>query len=227
MSFEGGPVSALNYPVRCVEECLDASRMNPGARALDLGCAVGRSSFELSRVCGEVIGIDYSYSFIAAAEKVRTQGALPYFRRDEGDLRTPLVARRPVGVSPDRVSFEQGDAMGLREGLGQFDVILMANLIDRLSAPLKCLERLGSLMRPGGQLILTSPYTWMEEYTPRSHWLGGVESGGTRKTTLEGVQAALGESFELAGTRDLPFLIREHARKYQWSVAQASIWQRR
>jgi hypothetical protein len=36
----------------------------------------------------------------------------------------------------------------------------------------------------------------------------------------------LGE-FNLVTTKDLPFLIREHARKFQWSVAQASIWQRR
>jgi hypothetical protein len=26
---------------------------------------------------------------------------------------------------------------------------------------------------------------------------------------------------------DLPFLIREHQRKFQWSVAEATIWRRR
>jgi hypothetical protein len=30
----------------------------------------------------------------------------------------------------------------------------------------------------------------------------------------------------LESIRDLPFLLREHARKYQWSVAQASLWRR-
>jgi hypothetical protein len=28
-------------------------------------------------------------------------------------------------------------------------------------------------------------------------------------------------------TKDLPFLIREHARKFQWSVAQATLWERK
>jgi putative 4-mercaptohistidine N1-methyltranferase len=226
VGFKNGPVSALGYPVRCVEECLDTAILSEGARALDLGCAVGRSSFELSRSCAEVLGVDYSHSFVRAAETLRTQGSLAYLRRDEGDLQTPLIAHRPDGVSPKKVAFEQGDAMALRTGLGQFDVILMANLIDRLSQPLKCLEQLGPLLHRGGQLIITSPYTWMEEYTPRSNWLGGFESGAARRTTFDGLQTALGGNFELVRTQELPFLIREHARKYQWSVAQATIWRR-
>jgi hypothetical protein len=31
----------------------------------------------------------------------------------------------------------------------------------------------------------------------------------------------------LVAAKDLPFLIREHARKFQWSVAQASLWKKR
>ena len=34
----------------------------------------------------------------------------------------------------------------------------------------------------------------------------------------------LGRGFERVRVLDLPFLIREHARKFQWSVAQASVW---
>jgi putative 4-mercaptohistidine N1-methyltranferase len=227
LPFEQGPVSALGYPVRCVSECLDASRLGEGARALDLGCAVGRATFELARVCQTVVGIDYSHRFVGAAEIIRTKGALDYLRTDEGDLKTPLRALRPEGVDPERVHFEQGDAMGLRKGMGQFDVVLMANLIDRLSAPMRCLESLEALVVPGGQLIVTSPYTWMQDYTPREHWLGGRENGGRSQSTLEGLELALGESFALEGTKDLPFLIREHVRKYQWSMAQASVWRRR
>lgn len=227
LPFEGGPVSGLGYPIRCVTECVDLSILPEGARALDLGCAVGRSSFELARVCEQVVGIDYSNSFIAAAEKVRSGGSLKYNRRDEGDLHTVLVARRPEGVLPERVTFEQGDAMQPREGLGQFDVVLLANLIDRMNNPAACLDSLAALVRHGGQLVVTSPYTWMEEYTPRSKWLGGVQTGTGSQTTLDGLAGALDRHFELVRTKDLPFLIREHARKYQWSVAQASIWRRR
>ena len=46
-------------------------------------------------------------------------------------------------------------------------------------------------------------------------------------TTRAGLEAALTGHFRLVAVRDLPFLIREHARKFQWSVAEATIWLRR
>lgn len=127
-------------------------------------------------------------------------------------------------MDPGLVRFEAGDAMELRADLGVFDVVLMANLIDRLSDPRRCLDRMGGLVRAGGQLVVTSPYTWLEEFTPRAHWLGGTAD---EQSTLEGLRAALGAAFELEKSGDVPFLIREHARKYQWSVAQATVWRRR
>lgn len=37
-------------------------------RALDVGCAVGRSSFEMARTFDEVVGVDFSGKFINAAK---------------------------------------------------------------------------------------------------------------------------------------------------------------
>jgi putative 4-mercaptohistidine N1-methyltranferase len=222
-----GTDGALDYAVRCVSECVNAAALPKNARALDLGCAVGRSTFELARLCAEVIGIDYSRRFIEAAEELRRSGELAFDRCDEGALRTPLIARAPAGVAPERVAFEVGDAMVLRPSLGSFDVVLMANLIDRLRAPQRCLSRLPDLVNPGGQLVITSPYTWLEDFTSRENWIGGFERDGAVVHTLDGLKAALAQNFELTGTRDLPFLIREHARKFQLSIAQASLWRRK
>ena len=227
LPWAGGPREALGYPVRCVSECVDAARLPEKARALDLGCAVGRSAFELARHCGEVIGVDFSRRFIAAAETLRRDGTLEYLRADEGALTTPCCAMVPPEIERGRVRFETGDAMELRADLGAFDVVLMANLIDRLREPQRCLARLGALVKAGGQLIIMSPYTWLEEFTPRANWLGGLERDGRRVTTRDGLEAALAQDFQLIATRDLPFLIREHARKFQWSVAEATIWHRR
>ena len=221
------PVDALEYPVRCVTQCVDVSKLGAHSRGLDLGCAVGRSTFELARWCGEVMGIDYSAAFVSAAESVRVSGALEYQCTLEGELSKPLKAVRPEAIDPERVRFEQGDAMALRSGLGKFDVVLMANLIDRLREPQRCLASLSALVSPGGQLVITSPYTWMEEYTPRENWLGGKLEGGLPLRTLDGLRGCLEADFELADSMDLPFLIREHARKFQWSVAQGTRWIRR
>ena len=212
LPYEFGPRTALEYPARCVSECVTAS-----GRALDLGCAVGRSAFELARTCDDVIGIDFSRRFIDAADALKS-GELAYERADEGGLSTSLIARVPAGIDRARVAFEVGDAMSLRADLGTFDVVLMANLIDRLREPQRCLARLPSLVNPGGQLVITSPYTWLEDFTPRANWLC---------PTLDGLRVALAPHFDLGRTRDLPFLIREHARKFQWSVAQATVWIRR
>ena len=224
LPYPFGPREALGYPIRCVTECLGETR---GGRALDLGCAVGRSSFELALHFDEVIGIDLSRRFIAAAQTLQRTGELVYERADEGDLRTALTARVPVAAPREHVRFEEGDATNLRAGLGSFDVLLMANLIDRLQDPARCLAQRPALVRPGGQLILSSPYTWLEEFTPRHKWLGGFSGPSGDVTTLDTLRRLLGADFELAATRDLPFLIREHARKFQWSVAEASIWRRK
>jgi len=65
LPYPFGPHDALFYPVRCVAEF--APFFGETVRALDLGCAVGRSSFELARHAREVIGIDLSRRFIQAA----------------------------------------------------------------------------------------------------------------------------------------------------------------
>lgn len=227
LPWESGPSSALDYPVRCVSECVDVAALPQQARALDVGCAVGRSTFELARCCAEVIGIDYSRRFVEVAAALARGGSFPYERTDEGALTTRLIASVPADISRGRTRFEHGDAQDLRSDLGSFDVVLAANLVDRLAEPACFLTRCPGLVKRGGQLVITSPYTWLDDFTPKEKWLGGFVADGEPRTTLQGLSAALSEHFTLAGTKELPFLIREHARKYQWSVAQASIWRRK
>ncbi|MFM1944304.1 MAG: hypothetical protein RI897_3286 [Verrucomicrobiota bacterium] len=222
-----GPAGALNYPARCVSELLDVGRLAVGARALDLGCAVGRSSFELARHCAEVVGVDYSHRFIDAAKQLQCDGCMDYSFVEEGDLRAVAVARVPEGIDRGRVQFEQGDAQGLRGDLGSFDVVLMANLLDRLPRPAELLRGLAARVSSGGQLLITTPCTWLEEYTAREEWLGGYEREGNVVRTRDTLGRMLGGDFECLAERDLPFLIREHSRKFQWSVALGTVWIRR
>lgn len=220
LPWANGPREALGYAHRTVHELLRTDLLpSKGGRALDLGCAVGRSTFELARFTDEVIGIDYSKSFIEAAEHLKQHGTLSYPRVDEGDAFTSCVAKPPIGVDLQRVVFEHGDAMQLREDLGAFDVVHAANLICRLQDPKRLLQRLPSLVKPGGQLLLATPCTWLEEFTPKDNWPVGA--------TFEWLRSQLGADFVLDEQRDMPFLIREHARKFQWSMALGTRWIRR
>jgi len=223
LPWPNGPRDALGFAERCVSELLDAAALPQDARALDVGCAVGRSTFELARHCRAVIGIDYSRAFIDAAETIRVHGAIDYDYVVEGERTVHAAAAMPDDIDASRVSFEVGDAMALREDLGTFDVVLAANLLCRLPDPRKLIARLPSLVRSGGQLLLTTPFTWLEDYTPREHWIGGRGD----VSSADALIGLLSPHFELRFQKDLPFLIREHARKFQWSVAWGTRWIRK
>jgi len=74
---------------------------------------------------------------------------------------------------------------------------------------------------------LTSPYTWLEEYTDKSNWLGGVKVNGENFSTLDALKQQLSDSFDFEEAVDVPFVIRETARKHQHTVAQMTIWRKR
>ena len=127
-----------------------------------------------------------------------------------------------------RAHFRQGDAHNLLELGTDYDIVLAANLIDRLHTPVKFLQQLAAVVRIGGVVVLTSPYTWLENFTPKENWLGGyVDEQGVPVTTFESLKTILGNNgFELVAEQPAPFLIYEHQRKYQWSVAHATMWKR-
>lgn len=224
LPYKFGPKDALNFPARVVTEGVDTLSLPNKARALDVGCSVGRTSFELARYCEQVIGIDYSEAFINTAHTLVEQGCRDYHRTWEGQIQLRSIAVVPEDIQRDRVHFEVGDACLLREDLGDFDLVIAANLICRLPEPMAFLTRLPQLIKPGGQLVLTTPFTWLASFTPVDNWLGGTDAKGESFNNLRQI---LEPDFQLRDSFDMPFLIREHVRKYQWSVAQASCWTRR
>ncbi|MES2981935.1 MAG: putative 4-mercaptohistidine N1-methyltransferase [Verrucomicrobiota bacterium] len=189
------------------------------ARGLDLGCAVGRSAFEMSRTCEKVIGVDFSHRFIAAANRLKNERKVEYSRLDEGVIKARLTAELPEGIDASRVEFFQGDAMHLPEDLGRFNRVHAANLLCRLTDPILLLDRLGDLVVGGGELVLATPCTWLENFTPRENW--------PKADTLGWLKDHLLENFELRSENDEPFLIRETARKFQWTRSMTTIWTRR
>jgi putative 4-mercaptohistidine N1-methyltranferase len=215
------PREAWDFAERVVSELLGDSGTLESA--LDVGCAVGRSSFELARRAKRVVGIDYSKAFIDAAQTLQAAGKMPGEVLAEGERMQEFEAQVPAGIERERVEFLMGDATDLPP-LGAFDVVLAANLICRLPEPRKFLERLPSLVKSGGQLLLATPFSWLEEFTPRDHWLGGRLDS---PSSFEVLRQILEPDFELETTKNLPFLIREHSRKFQYGISLGSRWRRR
>ena len=215
------PREAWGFPQRVVAELLDTSSLN--RTALDVGCAVGASSFELARSIPTVLGVDFSHAFIRAARDLKHSHTLEGSVLSEGKRLQSFTARIVSEHHPERVEFETGDAMNLRGDLGRFDVVLAANLICRLPDPLRFIERLPDLVAPGGQLLLSTPFSWLEQFTPQTNWIGGSEDA---RPSCELLADLLRPAFSLELTKNLPFLIREHSRKFQYGISLGTRWRR-
>jgi 2-polyprenyl-6-hydroxyphenyl methylase/3-demethylubiquinone-9 3-methyltransferase len=103
-----------------------------GARSvLDLGCGNGWLTAALSRCGFDVTGLDSSRSGIAIA-----RGA----HRD--------------------VAFRQADALlpPAPELQGRFDAVVAVEAVDHVSQPRVLLQHALTMLRPGGLLVVTTPY---------------------------------------------------------------------
>ena len=56
------------------------------SRALDVGCGVGRSSFELAKHFKTVLGIDFSQAFVDRCNELKKHGQSTYCLPSEGEI---------------------------------------------------------------------------------------------------------------------------------------------
>jgi putative 4-mercaptohistidine N1-methyltranferase len=220
-----------NFAVVCAQKAIGYSKTTQQKKALDLGCATGRASFELTLGFDHVDGVDYSQSFVDTALKLQKNGQVLYAQNGEGELKREVLIDMTMYAFRDsclKAQFFQGDACALDEQFKGYDLVMATNLIDRLYQPKLFLNMIHERLNEGGILVLTSPYTWREEYTQKQFWLGGyVDENGKEVSTLEGLKVCLEENFELIATEDVPFVIRETARKFQHTISQMSVWRKR
>ena len=198
-------------------------------KALDLGCSVGRSSYELAKDFDEVIGIDFSANFINVGVKLKSYDSLIYKVKKEGEIfEEKTVSLKSLGLDDikEKVTFMQGDASNLKDIYTGFDLIFCSNLIDRLYYPLKFLQDMPHRINKDGLLVLLSPYTWLEDHTPKENWLGGFIKDNKEVYTLDTLKENL-KDFDLIDTIDVPFMIKETSRKYQYTISQMSIWKKK
>ena len=218
-----------NFCVNSVELLKPYIKNIKTKKALDLGCSVGRSTYELAQNFDEVIGIDFSANFINVGVKLKNYDSLIYKVKKEGEIfEEKSVSLESLGLEEikNKVSFMQGDACNLKDIYTGFDLIFCSNLIDRLYYPQMFLDDIPNRINKDGLLVLLSPYTWLEDYTPKENWLGGYMKDNKEVYTLDTLKEKLLD-FELLETIDVPFVIKETSRKYQHTISQMSIWKKK
>lgn len=185
----------------------------------------------------------------------------------EGDIGEGISVVHEPGVDANvmkRVHFFKGDACALsdyaesKDGFGQFDGVIMANLLCRLPYPRATLEALPKVVNTGGVVVLVTPFSWLEgtltryhaqaavvrispknfilvaffqtDFTPRSNWLGGfidpvIGQPIHSKVVLAEIMQNLG--FVKIHEQQMPLIIREHRRKYQYILSEATGWRKK
>ncbi len=223
------PLGVPNFPQACVEAVMPHVAADRRDRCLDIGCSVGRSAFEFARHFSHVDAIDFSARFIQAGVRLQAGDEVHYEIPTEGELtvsRAISLDRLGLTGVGGRIAFLQGDACNLKAIFTDYDLVFAGNLIDRLYDPGLFLAGIAGRIRPGGLLAITSPYTWLEEYTPKEKWLGGRREGGEPLSTFDGLTRSLAGGFTLVHRGEIPFVIRETARKHQHSIAELTIWRK-
>jgi len=238
MPHAGAPTHALDFAKRTARLLCSLCDPKQRTRALDIGCAVGGAAFELATKFDDVQAFDYSASFITAAKTMQKDGKMPNSIRIEGDISETTSAIVDENITPEvrnRCQFFQGDACKLKDlaqtrNLGNFDAVLMSNLLCRLPDPIACLDALVATVNEGGVVLILTPYTWLEEYTPRYNWIGGhrcPNSGNVIRSRDKLKQLMEDCGFERIHVEQVPLLIREHMRKYQYIVSEATGWRKK
>lgn len=219
-----------NFPRALADVAMSGMDGRPLQRALDIGCAVGRTSFELARHFRHVDGIDFSNAFVNKCHEVARDKGVRYARPEEGELvsfQEHTLASLGLDEAADRVAFHQGDACDLKPEFTGYDLVLAGNLIDRLYQPSLFLENIHKRINELGLLVIASPYTWLEEYTPKEHWVGGFRKNGEDFSTFDGLNEMLAPHFRLLfEPRSLPFVIRETRNKFQHSFSELTVWEK-
>lgn len=237
IDHRNAPSHGLRFPQR-VAELLKSLEPEQTNAALDVGCAVGGSSFELAKTFNHVDAFDFSQSFIAGAKRMQAAEEVRFRIPVEADLYDEVLAVHEEGVTRevlDKVTFFTGDAtqidqMAMDGRLTTYDGVIMSNLLCRLPDPLACLNALPRVVNKGGVVVMVTPFSWLEQFTPRGKWLGGFYDPVSKEPIRSKDQLHLimeERGFEKIHEEEMPLVIREHQRKYQYIVSEATGWRKK
>ena len=177
--------------LRVLERGLELAGEIPEGPILDLGCAVGRTTFELAARTGRpVVGVDLGYAMLRLAARTLREGRVRYPRRRVGLVydRRDFAVRFP---NVEGVDFWACDALALPFPTGTFAAVVGLNVLDCVQSPHDLLAALPRLLAPGGKAILSTPYDWSPAATPVEAWLGGHSQRGETAGASEPVLRAL------------------------------------
>jgi SAM-dependent methyltransferase len=183
----------------------------PDGPSIDIGCAVGASTFALAKT-HLTLGIDFNFAMLRIASRASRQGRMRYARRRVG----LVYDRQERDVAPSElVDFWCCDAANLPFAPATFAYAQSINIIDCLASPHDAIGEIARILRPNGTAVIATPYDWSASATPVEQWLGGHSQRGVHHGASEPVLRRIVEEVGLQIVSEqpsVPWRLRLHDR---------------
>ena len=177
------------FGMKAMADKLAALAQRKVARAVELGCGVGRGVFELAKGAELVVGVDIAPAPLKRAHAIFDGEQCRYARRVAGRhyaraLVGPLLTRNAALVC--------GDALDPPLPPTGFERVAALNLLDAVPSPPQLLSVLDGLCAHGGELVIATPYAWQSHIVDDAQRLGTDDPAAElrrRLTAGEGLES--------------------------------------
>ena len=157
----------LNILDSCKQETL------PEGNLLDLGCAVGRSTFWLAEQYNRpVLGLDLNFAMLLHGQEVMRKGRVVYGQREVGTVYRWKEYETKF-ANTELIDFWVADAMALPLSDDSIGSAISLNVMDCTTSPMAYLAELNRVAK---EFHSFCPYDWSTAITEFHEWIGGHNS---------------------------------------------------
>lgn len=201
------------------------------AKILDLNSDTGRLAFELAPYYNNITALDFTARMLRMAHQLQSQGAMRYTMEDENDLvfyREVVLSDLGLGKGTENIAFMQADINNLKPVYTGYDLIVMPDILHKVTKPRQFLRSLTNRLNERGVLVIATDYNWDLKDTEHLYWLGGYKKDGEPVTGLDALTKTLSENFErIREPEDILLTVPKTSRIKELRVQQVTVWRKK
>ena len=196
--------------------------------ALDIGCSVGRLTFELTKTHDRAVGVDTSFSFIQTARNLASQKRLAFDLIMEGQITETRSGVLDPDFDLDKAEFIVADAMALPFRSHGFASANSVNVLEKVPDPGLHLSEANRIMdRKDARFLFSDPFSWDETVSHPDLWLGGKNEGPFKGfginnicRMLQGNSGIFSPGFSIKETGQVLWKIRKTRNLWEYITSQ-------